>query len=113
VRLGPVNMIVIGITPEPFVGTSGLVPVELFVLATEGALVEPGWTELLTNRLPESFVLTGRLRPGVTVAEAAAQLDVLAGALAAEHPDASRYSELYVVSERDSRPIPGASRQKS
>ena len=110
VRLGPVNMTVIGVTPEPFVGTGGLVPVELFVLATEGALVEPGWTELLTNRLPESFVLTGRLRSGVTVAEAAAQLDVLAGALAAEYPDASRYSELYVVSERDARPIPGASR---
>ena len=110
VRLGPANMTVIGITPEPFVGTNGLVPAALFVLATEGALVEPGWTELLTNRLPESFVLTGRLRPGVTVAEAAAQLDVLAAALAAEHPDASRHSELYVVSERDSRPIPGASR---
>ena len=54
--------------------------------------------------------MTGRLRPGVTVAEAAAQLDVLAAALAAEHPDASRHSELHVVSERDSRPSPGASR---
>ncbi len=110
VRLGPASMTVIGVTPETFVGTYGLVPTEVFVLATEGALVEPGWTELLTNRLPESFVLTGRLRPGVSVGEAAAQLDVLADALAAEHPDASRHSELYVVSERQARPIPGASR---
>ena len=110
VRLGPASMTVIGVTPEPFVGTNGLVPAELFVPATEGALVEPGWTELLTNRLPESFLLTGRLRSDVTVGEAAAQLDVLAAAQAAEHPDASRHSELHVVSERDSRPIPGASR---
>ena len=109
-RLGPANMTVIGITPEDFIGTNGLVPAELFVLATEGALVEPGWTELLTNRLRESFVLTGRLRPAVTVGEAAAQLDVLADALAAEHPDASRHSELYVVAERDARPVPNASR---
>ena len=103
-------MTVIGITPEAFVGTSGLVPVELFVPATEGAHVEPGWTELLTNRLPEAFFLTGRLRSGVTVAEAAAELDVLAAALATEHPEASRHSELHVVSERDARPSPCASR---
>ncbi len=110
VRLGPASMTVIGITPEPFVGVNGLVPVEAFVPATEAALVEPRWTELLTDRMEESFLLTGRLRPGVTLAEAAAQLDVLAAALAAEHPDASRHSELYVVSERDARPYPGASR---
>ena len=110
VRLGPANMTVVGVTPEAFTGTSGVVPVELFALATEGALVEPGWTELLTNRLPERFVLTGRLRPGVTVGEAAAQLDVLAGAQAAEHPDASRHSRLYVVAERYARPEPTASR---
>ena len=110
VRLGPASMTVIGITPEAFTGASGVVPVELYVLATEGALVEPGWTELSTNRLPERFLLTGRLRAGATVAEAAAQLDVLAGALAAEHPDASRDSELYVVAERHARPEPNASR---
>ena len=110
VRLGPVSMTVIGVAAEPFVGTYGLVPIEVFVPATEGAFVEPGWTELLTNRLPESFVLTGRLRRGVSLGEAAAQLDVLADALAAEHPDASRHSELYVVSERQARPFPGASR---
>ena len=110
VRLGPASMTVIGVAPEPFVGTYGLVPIEVFVLATEGALIEPGWTELLTNRLAESFVLTGRLRPGVSVGEAAAQLDVLADAQAAEHPDASRHSRLYVVSERQGRPFPGASR---
>ncbi len=110
VRLGPASMTVIGVAPEPFVGTYGLVPIEVFVLATEGALIEPGWTDLLTNRLAESFVLTGRLRPGVSVGEAAAQLDVLADAQAAEHPDASRHSRLYVVSERQGRPFPGASR---
>ena len=111
VRLGPVRMTVIGITPEPFAGVNGLAPVEAFVPATEGALVEPErMDELLTDRLEEEFFLTGRLRPGVSVAEAAAQLDVLADALAAEHPDASRHSELHVVSERDARPFINASR---
>ena len=110
-RLGSASMTVIGIAPEPFAGVNGLVPVEAFVPATEAAFVEPPrWTELLTDRLEESFFLTGRLRPGVTFDDAAAQLDVLAAALAAEHPDASGHSELYVVSERDSRPYPSASR---
>ena len=110
VRIGPASLTVIGVTPEAFTGAFGVVPVELFVLATEGALVEPGWAGLLTARLPERFVLTGRLRPGATVAEAAAQLDLLAAALAAEHPDASRHSELYIVAERHARPEPSASR---
>ena len=87
VRLGPVSMTVIGITPEPFVGVNGLAPVEAFVPATEGALVEPErMDELLTDRREEEFFLTGRPRPGSSVAEAAAQLDVLADALAEEHP---------------------------
>ena len=110
VRVGPVTMTVIGVTPEAFTGAGGVVPAELFAPATEGALAEPGWAGLLTNRLPERFVLTGRLRAGATVAEAAAELDVLAGTLAAEHPDASRHSRLYVVAERHARPEPTASR---
>ena len=110
VRVGPVTMTVIGVTPEAFAGASGVVPVELFAPATEGALAEPGWAGLLTNRLPERFILTGRLRAGTTVAEAAAELDVLCETLAAEHPDASRHSRLYVVPERHARPEPAASR---
>lgn len=96
--------------PEDFIGTFGLVPTELFIPATAGALVEPGWTDLLTDRLEEMFAMTGRLRPGVTLGEAAAQLDVLADALAAEHPDASGHTELYVIAERYARPEPGAAR---
>ena len=103
-------MTVIGIMPEDFIGTYGLVLTELFVPATAGALVEPGWTDLLTDRLEEMFAMTGRLRPGVTLGEAAVQLDVLADALAAEHPDASAHTELYVIAERYSRPEPGAAR---
>ena len=110
VRLGPANMTVIGIMPEDFIGTYGLVPTELFVPATAGALIEPGWTDLLTDRLEEMFAMTGRLRPGVTLGEAAAQLDILADALAAEHPDASAHTELYVIAERYARPEPGAAR---
>ena len=112
VRLGRASMTVIGITPEAFVGTNGLVPVELFVPATEGALVELGWTNLLTDRREELFFLTGRLRPGATVAEAAAQLDVLAGALAAEHPgrESPQRAPCRVRLVRDARPASGCGR---
>ena len=103
------------LTPQPQVRTSGSellddVANKRLVVHVQGALIEPGWTELLTNRFPERFVLIGRLRPDVTVGEAAAQLAVLAAALAAEHPDASRHSQPYVVAERHARPEPNASR---
>ncbi len=110
VRVGPATLTVIGVTPEAFTGAAGLVPSEFFVLATEGVLAEPGMGELLTDRLPERFILTGRLLPNKSVDEAAAQLDVIASALAEEHPDASRYSQLHVLAEGDARPRIDASR---
>ena len=60
----------------------------------------------LTDRDSETFQLIGRLRPGVTVAEARAHLRVLTTALATEYPDSMEHSELWVEEERRARPLP-------
>ena len=110
VRLGPVEHTVIGVMPESFTGADGVIPSNLFVPATQIQQIRSDWDGLLTNRNREAFYLMGRLRSGVTVAEARAHLDVLAAAIATEYPDSSEYCALYVVPERQARPVPNAAR---
>ncbi len=110
VRLGPVEHTVIGVMPESFTGADGVIPANLFVPATQIQQIRSDWDGLLTNRNREAFYLMGRLRSGVTVVEARAHLDVLAAAIATEYPDSSEHSALYVVPERQARPVPNAAR---
>ena len=107
VRLGTTEHTVIGVTPESFASfTSSNVAPELYVPATQVGLIRPGQSDLLTNRGLERFFLIGRLSPGVTVAEARANLSPLTTALAAEYPESMEHSELWVMDERRARPAP-------
>ena len=61
---------------------------------------------MLTEWDRELFWLMGRLKSGVTVAEARASLGVLTTALATEYPAEMGDSELWVEQERRARPSP-------
>ena len=103
VRLGMTEHTVIGVLPETFVFGDDGYTAELYVPASQGGLVRGDRGGVLTDRNREEFQLIGRLRPGVTVAEARANLSVLTTALAAEYPDAMEHSELWVEPERLAR----------
>ena len=106
VRLGTTQQTIIGVTPASFVFTDLFAVPELYVPATQFGLVGANRSDLLTDRSREVFSLIGRLRPGVTLAAARANLSVLHTALAAEYPEAMEYSELVVEPERRARPTP-------
>jgi putative ABC transport system permease protein len=58
------------------------------------------------SEINHSFMFVGRLAPGVTFAQAAAELDALAGRLAAERPSHTRIgARLVSVEERSTRAI--------
>ena len=106
-QLGMTVHTVIGVLPESFVfNDDGYTP-ELYVAVTQVGLVRADWDDWLTDRNQERFQLIGRLRPGVTVAEARANLSVLTAALATEYPDSMEHSALWVEQERQARPGPG------
>ena len=102
VRLGMAEYTVIGVTPEWFVFTDAMLAPELYIPVTQA----DGDGDLLTDRSRERFLLMGRLKSGVTVAEARANLRTLTTALATEHLDSMEHSELWVEAERHARPTP-------
>jgi len=83
---------VVGITPPGFRGLTAFIPVELwFPLTGEyGA----------SNRGFRGFELVGRLRPGVSPAQAQAELETIAQQLAQSYPAIDKGRDVALVSER-------------
>ena len=108
VRLGTTEHTVIGVSAEVFAFTDWFVTPELYAPVTQFGLVGADRRDLRTDRNREGFQLMGRLRSGVTVEEARANLGVLMTALATEYPDSMEHSELWVEPERRARPMPAA-----
>ena len=95
---------VIGVTPEGFHGTTVLtsdlwVPVNMV-----GELASRLPPAILTSRESAWLVMGARLKPGVTVGQAQAELANIGRALEREFPDANRGKGLRVVA---SSPVPG------
>jgi predicted permease len=95
---------VIGVTPEGFHGTTVLtsdlwVPVNMV-----GELASRLRPAILTSRESAWLVMGARLKPGVTVGQAQAELANIGRALEQEFPDANRGKGLRVVA---SSPVPG------
>jgi predicted permease len=95
---------VIGVTPKkfhgtfPFTDTRAYMPLSMG--ATESALGKSFWTD----RDARFLSVLGRLKPGVSVAEAQAAMNVVAARLAAAHPNSNRGYTVYVYPEPMARP---------
>ena len=93
---------VIGIAPAGFQGTT-LLRSDLWVPLTARA-GGPGGVDLLTERRAVWLFMGGRLKPGVAVQQARAELNAIAEALTREHPVAMRNTGLAIA---PSSVIPG------
>ena len=83
---------VIGIAPPGFRGLMPFVPVELWLpLTTWGGE---------NDRASRDFELLGRLRPGVTAAQAQAEIDTIGKRMAQDYPALNRGRTVSIVSER-------------
>ena len=81
---------IIGIAPPGFQGTT-VIRSDAWVPLNLAALATPRFgREMFTNRRASWIVLGGRLKDGVTVAQANAELASLGETLAREYPDANR-----------------------
>jgi predicted permease len=74
-----------GVAAESFRGTN-LITADLWVSIAMSEVLEPGSTRL-TRREAEGLGLGGRLEPGVTRAQAAAELDAIALAIERDYPE--------------------------
>jgi predicted permease len=77
---------VIGIAPEGFFGTEIAYTPEVWVPLMMQEWIEPG-NDYLDKRNAQNLFATGRLKPGVSRAQAEASLNLLAQQLGEEYPD--------------------------
>jgi ABC-type antimicrobial peptide transport system permease subunit len=104
IRLNGRSFTVIGVAPESFHGTSVFAG-DLWVPITMIGDVSPRRSiSILTSRESVWLVMGGRLKPGVTVKQAQAELTTIGQALEREFPVENRGKGLRVVAQS---PIPG------
>ncbi len=115
IRLRGIDYAIVGVAPKSFAGmTPGFSPLvwvttamldEVSPAGMIDVVPSPGRTRLERRGLRWMF-LTARLKPGVTVEQAQANLGVIAARLAREYPDSNRNRKTTVVARGDVRVNP-------
>jgi predicted permease len=96
---------VVGVVTAGFHGT-GVRAVDVWVPMSTAATLTSQGTDVLTNRAATWLLIGGRLKPGVSLAQAAAEIDVVGRTLEREYPDQNRGTGLRLMALS---PIPGNS----
>lgn len=105
VFLNGIAFTVIGVAPESFIGLdSGLIRPMLYVPLMMSARLQAGsGPNLLEDRGNRGLNVHGRLRPGVSVAQAAAEVRVIESQLAQAYPKTNRTCSFVVATDLKSR----------
>jgi len=108
VRLGSQPFTVIGVSSPSFHGVESLLRVSAYVPAwMADAFMRFGPpTAQFDDRSVGFFSVLGRLKPGVSLEQARAVLDVRARLLARDYPEAHKAISLLVIPETHARPTP-------
>ncbi len=77
---------VIGVAPKGFIGTEVAYDPEMFIPVMMAGAIEPG-SRWLDRRDSSNLFTVGRLKPGVTLAQAKAELETITAQLAKDHPE--------------------------
>jgi predicted permease len=103
-RLNGADFTIIGVTPEKFTGPEAFLKPDLYVpLMMWPALLGSDQTSPLEKRDQRALDLRGRLRQGVTVEQARADVARIGAALAQEHPATNRGYEMHLRTELENR----------
>jgi predicted permease len=86
VKINGYPFTIIGVAPPSFLGTELIMAGDYWVPMTMESQIEPG-NDWLRSRNAQQVWTMGRLKPGVSVAQAAANLDQIAQQLARAYPD--------------------------
>jgi len=99
---------IVGVAPKEFHGTYSIVDSDLYVplsanlAAKDDSLVQDTWS----RRSERSLSLMVRLKPGITLKQAQAALNVVANRIAEQHPDTDKGISILGFPERLARPDP-------
>ncbi len=97
---------IVGVTPETFGSAQWSLAPRAFVPASMFGQVRPDGEKLLQERGAPIFRVMARLKPGATLGQAGAAVEVVAKQLAREYPDEHKEAKVFVAPERYCRPDP-------
>jgi predicted permease len=103
VRLNGVEFTVIGVTPEPFTGPDFLVQPDLYAPLMMWPTLVGDQPSPLEQRDRRGIDIKGRLRDGVTLEQAGADVARIGAALAQEYPTSNQGYEMRVRTELQNR----------
>ncbi len=90
-RIGGLGFTVVGVAPPSFPGLHQFVRQAVFLpMGMLPLIVDAHPRDVLEKRHARTFELKGRLRSGVSVAEARAELDAVGTALEQAYPESNR-----------------------
>jgi len=100
---------IIGVTPESFHGAYALADMETY-LPFGAQYQSKASREILEGRENHNFRVVARPKPGVTIHEAEASLQVIAKRLEAQYPTTNKTVAVHVYPETSARPEPNSVR---
>jgi predicted permease len=108
VQLNGLPFTVIGVTPPPFDGAHSLLRPSAYVpmWMSDDLINSTASQSILEDRDRHQLWVLGRLRPGISLAQARAAMAVKAATLAREYPVSNTGVSLVVLPETHSRPVP-------
>src|SRR5262249_42842060 len=109
VRVNGHPLTIAGVAARTFDSTEALLRISGYIPVSMSAVIDPPSTAehaTLEARDQHGMRVLGRLRPGVSLAQARAAMAVKAAALARQYPDTNKDVSLLVVPETSARPEP-------
>lgn len=104
VRLNGVDFNVIGVMPEKFTGMNRYFHIHMIIPVTMSPrLASTPQRDILEKRDNRALTVKGRLKPGVTIAQAQAELAGIAKGLQQTHPDTNREQSVGIRTELQDR----------
>ena len=104
IRLGGVEMTVIGVMPSGFTGPDQFVQPSFYIpLSMAPALISGTAVVELTQRDVRNIAVKGRLKPGVSVEQAAEEVTLIGANLQRSYPETNRNQGLTAQTELDAR----------
>lgn len=103
VKLNGHSFTIVGVAPKFFTGADIFYRPDIYVPAAMAAQVSGDGADTLKQRSYRAFDIHGRLNPGVTLAQAQAELNSVMSSLEREHPDSNKDNVAILRSEMGKR----------
>ena len=103
IKLNGHSFTIVGVAPKSFTGIELFYRPDIFVPAAMAAHLTVDGADTLKQRSDRGFYMLGRLHPGVSVAQAQAEMNVIMSDLEKEHPESNKDNVAIVRNEMSRR----------